>query len=138
VWLSAVGAILLGLLAFAGPSAINAIFSLAVACQYVVYSIPISARFLGGKEFKRGPFHLGVFVNSPFLPITYATQLIFSFLLESAGCGNRRGLDDRCVDVPCLAHRRLGIYELMCGSRRYTLVCGGLLLHSQSGRKILV
>ncbi|KAJ7753415.1 APC amino acid permease [Mycena maculata] len=61
VWLSSVGAILLGLLAFAGPSAINAIFSLAVACQYVVYCIPISARFLGGKEFKRGPFHLGIF-----------------------------------------------------------------------------
>ncbi|KAJ7849614.1 APC amino acid permease [Mycena leptocephala] len=61
VWLGAVGALLLGLLAFAGPTAINAVFSLGVACQYVIFSIPISARFLGGKKFKPGPFHLGIF-----------------------------------------------------------------------------
>ncbi|KAJ7847536.1 amino acid/polyamine transporter I [Mycena leptocephala] len=77
VWLSAVGAILLGLLAFAGPSAINAIFSLAVACQYVVYSIPISARFLGGKEFKRGPFHLGVFS----LPVAVIAVVWMNFMI---------------------------------------------------------
>jgi hypothetical protein len=64
VWLGAVGALLLGLLAFAGPTAINAVFSLGVACQYVIFSIPISARFLGGKKFKPGPFHLDIFVSN--------------------------------------------------------------------------
>lgn len=68
VWFTAFGAILLGLLAFAGSSAIGAIFSLSVACQYVVYSIPITARYLGGKEFTPGPFHLGVFVSYSHLP----------------------------------------------------------------------
>ncbi|KAG6828007.1 hypothetical protein H0H92_009699 [Tricholoma furcatifolium] len=51
--------LLLGLLAFAGTTAINAIFSLVVAGQYFAYSVPITARFLGTKEFRRGPFSLG-------------------------------------------------------------------------------
>ncbi|KAJ7700705.1 APC amino acid permease [Mycena rosella] len=77
VWMCAGSAILLGLLAFAGPTAINAIFSLAVACQYIAYSIPISARFLGGKEFKRGPFHLGIFS----LPVAVIAVAWMSFMV---------------------------------------------------------
>ncbi|GLB36976.1 putative APC amino acid permease [Lyophyllum shimeji] len=59
VWFAAGISLLLGLLAFAGANAIGAIFSLVVTGQYLAYSIPISARFLGGKEIKRGPFSLG-------------------------------------------------------------------------------
>ena len=55
-------AIVLGLLAFAGPQAINATFSLSVVGLYVAYSIPIAARYLGTNDFKPGPFSLGVFV----------------------------------------------------------------------------
>lgn len=55
--------LLLGLLAFAGANAIGAIFSLVVIAQYFAYSIPISARFLGGKGLKPGPFSLGRFVG---------------------------------------------------------------------------
>ena len=59
VWFSALMSALLGLLSFAGNSAISAVFALVVAGQYVAYGIPISARFLGDNEFKPGPFSLG-------------------------------------------------------------------------------
>ncbi|KAF8325369.1 APC amino acid permease [Amanita rubescens] len=61
VWFAAVVALLLGLLAFAGPDAIGAIFLLSVISQYVAYIIPISARHLGGEKISPGPFHLGTF-----------------------------------------------------------------------------
>ena len=50
--------IILGLLAFAGDSAINAVFSLSVTALYVAYSLPICARFLGTNDFEPGPFNL--------------------------------------------------------------------------------
>ncbi|KAF8915252.1 APC amino acid permease [Mucidula mucida] len=56
---AAFGGALLGLLVFASPAAIGAVFTLMVICQYVTYSIPIVARFVGGKEFVPGPFTLG-------------------------------------------------------------------------------
>ncbi|KAF7799180.1 hypothetical protein EIP86_010411 [Pleurotus ostreatoroseus] len=61
VWTSAFLAGLLGLLAFAGPAAIGAIFTLGVVAQYISNSIPIAARFLGRQPFKHGPFNLGRF-----------------------------------------------------------------------------
>ncbi|EPS97278.1 hypothetical protein FOMPIDRAFT_1032033 [Fomitopsis schrenkii] len=51
--------LLLGLLAFAGEAAINAVFSLSVVALYVAYAIPIAARFLGKNNFQPGPFTLG-------------------------------------------------------------------------------
>jgi amino acid transporter len=65
VWFAATIALLLGFLSFAGPNAIGAVFSLSVIAQYMAYSIPITARHLGGGEKKipRGPFHLGIFVR---------------------------------------------------------------------------
>ncbi|KAK7457045.1 hypothetical protein VKT23_010348 [Stygiomarasmius scandens] len=59
VWFSVMLCVMLGALSFAGPDAINAIFSLVVTGQYTAYSIPIAARFLGGKELKRGPVSFG-------------------------------------------------------------------------------
>ncbi|TFK80803.1 APC amino acid permease [Polyporus arcularius HHB13444] len=61
VWFVAISSILLGLLAFAGDSAINAIFSMSITALYVAYAIPIAARFLGDNEFTPGPFNLGWF-----------------------------------------------------------------------------
>ncbi|KAJ6631199.1 APC amino acid permease [Mycena sp. CBHHK59/15] len=61
VWVSATIAGLLGLLSFAGPAAIGAIFSLSVVAQYISDSIPIAARFLGQNDFQPGPFSLGKF-----------------------------------------------------------------------------
>ncbi|THG97090.1 hypothetical protein EW026_g4846 [Hermanssonia centrifuga] len=59
VWFAAFVSLLLGLLAFAGPAAIGAIFSLVVTGQYTAYSIPITCRFFGGAEWTPGPFNLG-------------------------------------------------------------------------------
>ncbi len=59
VWASIVCMFLLGLLVFAGPSAINAIFSLGVIGQYIAFGIPIASRFLGGTPWRPGPFTLG-------------------------------------------------------------------------------
>jgi len=61
VWFTCAIAILLGLLAFAGAAAIDAIFSLSVVALYTAYSIPIAARFLGDNDFVPGPFTLGRF-----------------------------------------------------------------------------
>jgi len=61
VWFTAIFAIALGLLAFAGETAINAVFTISVIALYVAYSIPIVARFAFKNDFKPGPFTLGVF-----------------------------------------------------------------------------
>ncbi|KAG7452001.1 amino acid transporter [Guyanagaster necrorhizus] len=52
-------AALLGLLSFAGTTAIGAIFTMGIACQYVCYCTPVVARFIGGQSFTPGPFNLG-------------------------------------------------------------------------------
>jgi amino acid transporter len=59
---------LFGLLAFAGPAASGAIFSLGVVAQYLAYLVPISSRFLFKNDFIPGPFNLGVLVR-PFSPL---------------------------------------------------------------------
>ncbi|KAF8900189.1 amino acid/polyamine transporter I [Mucidula mucida] len=61
VWFAVTIAGLLGLLTFAGSAATTAIFSMGVVGQYVVNSIPITARFLGPHKFVPGPFSLGIF-----------------------------------------------------------------------------
>ncbi|KAK7688471.1 hypothetical protein QCA50_008009 [Cerrena zonata] len=61
VWFTCILSLLLALLAFAGPSAISAIFSLSVTALYVAYAIPIACRFLGTNDFTPGPFTLGRF-----------------------------------------------------------------------------
>ena len=72
VWFSVIISLLLGLLSFAGPSAIGAVFSLVVAGQYVAYSIPIAARFIGGRNIQPGPFNLGKLVRS-----CYSSDAVF-------------------------------------------------------------
>ena len=63
VWFACFTSLLLGLLAFAGPAAIGAIFSLVPTGQFVAYSIPIACRFFGGQEWVPGPFTLGRMVR---------------------------------------------------------------------------
>ncbi|KAI6047537.1 amino acid/polyamine transporter I [Pisolithus marmoratus] len=76
VWFVVISAILLGLLAFAGTQAISAIFSLSVTAIYIAYSITIAARWLGDNNFKRGPFHLGIFS----LPISIIAVSFMTFM----------------------------------------------------------
>ncbi|KAF8964731.1 amino acid transporter [Flammula alnicola] len=64
VWQPIIPSVLLGLLAFAGPGAINSVFSLAVVAQFVAYTITIvscqSGGTLGVRE-RRGAVSLGIF-----------------------------------------------------------------------------
>jgi len=76
VWFCATFSIALGLLAFAGAQAINAVFSISVIALYVAYAIPIVARFTFDNDFKPGPFNLGAFS----LPIGMISVLWMSFM----------------------------------------------------------
>ncbi|KAJ7079557.1 amino acid/polyamine transporter I [Mycena belliarum] len=73
---NAFGALIVGLLVFAGPQAINAVFAISVTAPYVAYAIPIAARFLGKNNFKPGPFTLGIFS----LPVAIISVLFMLFL----------------------------------------------------------
>ncbi|KAI0337049.1 APC amino acid permease [Trametopsis cervina] len=72
VWGAIAAGALLCLLAFAGPQAINAVFSVAVTAQYIAFGVPIASRVWaelcrGGEEemgkgqgrWEPGPFRLG-------------------------------------------------------------------------------
>jgi len=85
VWFSVFMSLLLGLLSFAGPSAIGAVFSLVVAGQYVAYSIPIAARFIGGRNIQPGPFNLGK-LSLPVAgtAVTFMTFIIIVFLFPAS------------------------------------------------------
>ncbi|PBK78520.1 APC amino acid permease [Armillaria solidipes] len=92
VWFGACLAFLLGILAFAGENAIGAVFSLFITGQYVTYSIPMAARFLGGQTVKPGPFRLGV-LSLPVAAIAVIWMIfmtvVFMFpLTPSPGVGN--------------------------------------------------
>jgi amino acid transporter len=56
--------LLLGLISFAGPIAISAVFTMTIVCQYIGFVIPIIARWVGGTKFHPGPFNLGSFVSA--------------------------------------------------------------------------
>ena len=76
VWAVTVMGILLGLIAFAGPTAINAIFNLSIFGSYTAYAIPVLSRLLGGEEWHPGPFNLRRLVRLPyFRPSQPSTQL---------------------------------------------------------------
>ena len=62
----AIGALLLGLLVFAGNQAVNAVFSVPITATYIAYMIPVVVRYTGGNEFQPGPFNLGTFVRTVF------------------------------------------------------------------------
>ncbi|KIJ35490.1 hypothetical protein M422DRAFT_180705, partial [Sphaerobolus stellatus SS14] len=84
VWFAAFMSLLLRLLAFTGASVIGAVFSLVVAGQYVAYSIPISARFLGGNKIKPGPFSLGMFsLPVAILAVTFMIFITIVFLFPA-------------------------------------------------------
>ncbi|KAH9896736.1 APC amino acid permease [Cubamyces lactineus] len=79
VWVSAFLSFLLGLLAFAGPTAYSAIFTIALGGQYTAFIILMTSRFLGGKKWVPGPFTLGKFG----LPVTIiaVAWMMFSLVI---------------------------------------------------------
>ncbi|MCJ1389693.1 hypothetical protein MMC18_002550 [Xylographa bjoerkii] len=62
VWFVLTLGALLGLLMFASPVAIGAVFSIGAIAQYVAFTIPIALKlFVVGDKFRPGPWHLGRF-----------------------------------------------------------------------------
>ncbi|OAX42764.1 amino acid transporter [Rhizopogon vinicolor AM-OR11-026] len=59
VWFGAVLALAVGLLAFVGSQAIDAVFTIAITASYISYITPITTRFVFKNNFKPGPFNLG-------------------------------------------------------------------------------
>ncbi|KAG9316271.1 amino acid/polyamine transporter I [Chiua virens] len=59
VWFDSLLALLVGLLALLGPTAVSAVFTIAVTATYVAYIAPIVARFAFQNNFKPGPFSVG-------------------------------------------------------------------------------
>ena len=63
VWGSALLSFIAGLMVFAGPVAVSAIFSACVVAQNISLSIPFLCRILGGQEWVPGVFDLGRLVR---------------------------------------------------------------------------
>ncbi|KAJ3763379.1 amino acid permease-domain-containing protein [Lentinula raphanica] len=80
VWASASVSILLGLIPLAGNAASGAVFALAVVGQYICCSTAIMARWLWGREFKKGPFHMGVLVRT--VTPKFAHIILFMMLMS--------------------------------------------------------
>ncbi|KAH9477067.1 putative amino-acid permease C11D3.08c [Psilocybe cubensis] len=84
VLFAAGSAIALGLLAFAGSQATNALFSLGVIALYYAFTVPICARFLGKNNFKPGPFYCGILsVPISVTAIIFMTFMIIVFLFPT-------------------------------------------------------
>jgi hypothetical protein len=63
VWFDAAFCLAIGLLAFAGTQAINAIFTISITASYVAFITPITTRFVFKNDYKPGPFNLGKLVG---------------------------------------------------------------------------
>ncbi|ESK88339.1 gaba permease [Moniliophthora roreri MCA 2997] len=72
--------ILLGLVGLAGPVAAGAIFSMSVVGQYVCNATVITARWLGGNQFKHGPFNLG-FMSLPVSVVAVGFMMLMAVIL---------------------------------------------------------
>ncbi|KAF5341483.1 hypothetical protein D9758_013939 [Tetrapyrgos nigripes] len=92
--------LLLGLLSFAGPVAITAVFTMAVVCQYICFVIPIMARFLGGQKFTHGPFYLGK-LSGPVATVAsaYMIFMIMVFLFPASPVPNAQTMNYTTVVV---------------------------------------
>ncbi|THV04571.1 amino acid transporter [Dendrothele bispora CBS 962.96] len=79
VFFCALLSLLLGLISFAGPVAISAVFTMSVACQYIGLVTPMIARFVGGTQFVYGPFNLGAL--SGFVAFVASAYMIFMIIV---------------------------------------------------------
>ncbi|TRM69185.1 amino acid/polyamine transporter I [Schizophyllum amplum] len=109
----AFGALLLGLISFAGAVAITAVFTMSVVCQYIGFTVPMVARWVGGTEFVPGPFYLGKLS----LPITtiassYMTFMIVVFLFPADPAPDSSNMNYTLVVVGGVLLLSLGYYYL--------------------------
>src|SRR6201986_5437820 len=76
IWGCVILALVLGLLCIIGPAAAAALFSLAVAGNYLAWGVPIFCRIVWGqKKFQPGPFYTGRFS----IPIAWTAILFLCF-----------------------------------------------------------
>ncbi|KAH9946459.1 amino acid permease-domain-containing protein [Amylocystis lapponica] len=117
-WFSAFISLLLGLLSFAGEEAISAIFSLGVVGLYIAYILPITARFMGGKQWVPGPFTLGRLVRA----IGHLAPHKLTRILGSSGFHDCCRMDDL---LDC--HSGLPLFTRPTGAdMNYTIVVLGV------------
>ncbi|KIK65794.1 hypothetical protein GYMLUDRAFT_38280 [Collybiopsis luxurians FD-317 M1] len=76
VWFCITISILLALIPLAGAAASGALFSLAVVGQFTCYTTAITSRWLGGRDFEKGPFHMGALS----LPISLSAVMFMIFM----------------------------------------------------------
>lgn len=77
IWGSVLVASVLGLLSLIAPVAAQALFSLAIAGNYVAWGIPIFARVMWGQhKFKPGPFYTGDRFS---VPIAWTAVVFMAF-----------------------------------------------------------
>ncbi|AEY94943.1 FABL116Cp [Eremothecium gossypii FDAG1] len=77
-WASAFVALVIGLLTLAGPTASSALFSMAVAANYLAWMTPNLLRMLFGKEIYRpGSFYMGKFWS----PVINWTAILFQVFI---------------------------------------------------------
>ncbi|KAJ7268721.1 amino acid permease-domain-containing protein [Mycena haematopus] len=104
-------ALLLGLLSFAGPLAISAVFTMSIVCQYMGFATPIVARFVGGQPFVPGPFNLG-FMSAPvaFVASTYMIFMIVVFMFPAVPGPTSHSMNYTAVVVGGTLILSLGYY----------------------------
>ncbi|KAF5385554.1 hypothetical protein D9757_006745 [Collybiopsis confluens] len=103
--------LLLGLISFAGPVAITAVFTMSVVCQYIGFVTPIILRFVGGTRFVPGPFSLGI-LSGPvaFIASAYMIFMIVVFLFPAAPTPDSQDMNYTVVVVGGTIMLSLGYY----------------------------
>lgn len=103
--------LLLGLISFAGPIAISAIFTMSIVCQYIGFATAIIARWVGGTKFRPGPFNLGPF-SAPvaFVASAYMIFMIIVFLFPAAPTPTSKSMNYTVVVVGGTIMLSLGYY----------------------------
>ncbi|KAJ3575763.1 hypothetical protein NP233_g882 [Leucocoprinus birnbaumii] len=103
--------LLLGLISFAGPLAITAVFTMSVIFQYIGFVTPIIARFVGGQEFIHGPFNLGI-MSGPvaFVAAAYMLFMIVVFLFPPSPGATSHSMNYTIVVAGGILLLSLGYY----------------------------
>ncbi|KAK7059076.1 hypothetical protein VNI00_001700 [Paramarasmius palmivorus] len=103
--------LLLGLISFAGPVAITAVFTMSVVCQYIGFVTPIIARFVGGTRFVHGPFNLGS-MSGPVASVAsaYLLFMIVVFLFPASPAPDSQTMNYTVVVVGGTILLSLGYY----------------------------
>ncbi|KAG0651842.1 putative amino-acid permease [Hyphodiscus hymeniophilus] len=112
VWfVLAIGA-LLGLLMFASPVAIGAVFSIGAIAQYIAFTTPLALKlFFAGDKFKPGPWNLGRW-SSPVGAVAVAWLLVIVPALCFPAVKGK-DLNDLTMNYTCLIYGGTMLFALL-------------------------